>query len=95
MLKDLLLQPQEGTVVPKWEPSGMTEEKKQALRNSFAGKAVSEMTAEERKVFDQDFQYGFGKKLAKNLAVVKSTPPIRSKTSTLTVLKLTSFVRGK
>ena len=53
------------------------------------------MTAEERKVFDQDFQYGFGKKPAKNLAVVKSTPPIRSKTSTLTVLKLTSLVRGK
>ena len=33
----------------------MTEEKKQALRNSFVGKAMSEMTAEERKVFDQDF----------------------------------------
>ena len=38
----------------------MTEEEKQALRNSFAGKAVSDMTAEERKVFDQDFQYRFG-----------------------------------
>tara|TARA_B100000768_G_C11277781_1_gene376833 strand:+ start:235 stop:486 length:252 start_codon:yes stop_codon:yes gene_type:complete len=82
-------------VVLNWEPSGMTEAEKQALRNSFAGKAVSEMTAEERKVFDQDFQYSFGKKPAKNLAVVKSTPPVRSKASTLTVLKLMSLVRGK
>lgn len=71
------------------------EPRRQALRNSFAGKAVSEMTAEERKVFDQDFQYGFGKKPAKNLAVVKSTPPVRSKAATLTVLKLTSLVREK
>ena len=73
----------------------MTEEEKQALRNSLAGKAVSEMTAEERKVFGQDFQDGFGKKPAINLAVVKSTPPVRSKASTLTVLKLMSLVRGK
>ena len=38
----------------------MTEEEKQAIRASFAGKRVSEMTALERQVFDEDFQYGFG-----------------------------------
>lgn len=36
----------------------MTEEEKQAIRASFAGKKVSQMTALERKVFDEDFQYG-------------------------------------
>ena len=36
----------------------MTDEEKQALRNSMAGKKVSEMTAQERELFDQEFQYG-------------------------------------
>ena len=36
----------------------MTEDEKQAIRASFAGKHVSQMTALERKVFDEDFQYG-------------------------------------
>ena len=36
----------------------MTEEEKQTIRASFAGKKVSQMTAIERKVFDEDFQYG-------------------------------------
>ena len=38
----------------------MTEEEKQVIRASFAGKRVSQMTALERQVFDEDFQYGFG-----------------------------------
>ena len=38
----------------------MTEDEKQAQRDSFAGKPVSQMTPEERAVFDADFQYGFG-----------------------------------
>ena len=38
----------------------MTEEEKQAIRASFAGKRVSQMTKLERQVFDEDFQYGFG-----------------------------------
>ena len=33
----------------------MTEEEKQAIRASFAGKRVSQMTEIERKVFDEDF----------------------------------------
>ena len=40
----------------------MNEAKKQMLRKSFAGKSVSQMTKEEREVFDADFQYGFGDK---------------------------------
>ena len=36
----------------------MTEDEKQALRDSFLGKPVSQMTSEERTVFDADFQYG-------------------------------------
>jgi hypothetical protein len=38
----------------------MTEEEKAAIRASYAGKRVSEMTEIERKVFDEGFQYGFG-----------------------------------
>ena len=41
----------------------MTEEEKQALRKSFAGKTVSQMTTEERRLFDKEFQYGFGNQL--------------------------------
>ncbi|MDC0013077.1 hypothetical protein OAE29_07565 [Octadecabacter sp.] len=36
----------------------MTEDEKQAIRASFAGKRVSQMTDIERQVFDEDFQYG-------------------------------------
>ena len=36
----------------------MTDDEKQALRNSMAGKKVSKMTAQERELFDQEFQYG-------------------------------------
>ena len=36
----------------------MTEGEKQAIRASFAGKRVSQMTDLERQVFDEDFQYG-------------------------------------
>ena len=48
----------------------MTEEEKQTIRASFAGKKVSQMTAIERKVFDEDFQYGVAaRSSAKNVAV--------------------------
>jgi hypothetical protein len=36
----------------------MTEKERQAIRASFAGKRLSQMTEIERKVFDEDFQYG-------------------------------------
>ena len=51
----------------------MTEDEKQLIRASFVGKKVSQMTALERKVFDEDFQYGVaGRSSAKNLAVINS-----------------------
>ncbi len=37
----------------------MTEEEKQTLRKSFAGKKVSEMNSKERELFDKEFHYGF------------------------------------
>ena len=36
----------------------MTEEEKQIIRASYAGKRVSQMTKLERQVFDEDFLYG-------------------------------------
>ena len=38
----------------------MTEDEKQTLRKSFAGKKVSQMSRAEREVYDENFQYGFG-----------------------------------
>ena len=37
----------------------MTEEKKKALRNSMAGKKVSELNLEERELYDVEFKYNF------------------------------------
>ncbi len=37
----------------------MTEDKKAALRNSLAGKKVSELTPEERTLCDAEFKYSF------------------------------------
>ena len=34
----------------------MNDNEKQALRNSMAGKKVSEMTEQERELFEQEFQ---------------------------------------
>jgi len=57
----------------------MTDDQKQALRNSMAGKKVSEMTAQERELFDQEFQYGFEDKRQIKRAVIKSEPPSKPK----------------
>ena len=51
----------------------MTEEEKQAIRASFAGKKVSQMTALERKVFDEDFQYGVAARSTQKGRVVTSS----------------------
>ena len=37
----------------------MTENEKQPFRNSFSEKKVSEMTPEERELFEKEFKYGF------------------------------------
>lgn len=57
----------------------MTDEEKQAIRASYAGKRVSQMTAVERKVFDEDFQYGVAarspqKSRVLNSADIKKSP---------------------
>jgi len=44
----------------------MTEEEKQAIRASFAVKRVSQIAALERKVFDEDFQYGVAARSSQN-----------------------------
>lgn len=49
----------------------MTEDEKQAIRASFAGKKVSRMTALERKVFDEDFQYGVAGRSSQTTVAVK------------------------
>ena len=49
----------------------MTEDEKQAIRASFAGKKVSQMTELERKVFDQDFQYGVAGRSSQMTVAVK------------------------
>jgi len=51
----------------------MTEEEKQTIRASYAGKKVSQMTAIERKVFDEDFQYGVAARSSKKNGVVTSS----------------------
>ena len=37
----------------------MTEQKKVALRNSMAGKKVSELNPDERELYDAEFKYKF------------------------------------
>ena len=62
----------------------MTEDEKQAIRASFAGKRVSQMTALERKVFDEDFQYGVATRGSQNAEEVQSAV---KKTGILSILK--------
>ena len=49
----------------------MTEDEKQAIRASFAGKKVSQMTELELKVFDEDFQYGVAGRSSQTTVAVK------------------------
>lgn len=60
----------------------MTEEK-QAIRASFAGKKVSQMTALERKVFDEDFQYGVAARSPQKGRVLNSSDRKRSTLSSI------------
>ena len=73
----------------------MTEDEKQALRNSFAGKPVSQMTPEERIVFDADFQYGFGNAPVKNQVTAKAALPKILPVSTLRFLQKMGLVQKK
>ena len=70
----------------------MIEEEKQALRKSFAGKAVSQMTPQERKLFDEEFQYGFGNQAKQKTAFINSSPPAVPTGSTMPFLKRMNLV---
>ena len=73
----------------------MTEDEKQALRDSFAGKPVSQMTPEERTVFDADFQYGFGNAPVKNPVSAKAALPKILPVSTLRFLQRMGLAQKK
>ena len=57
----------------------MTDDEKQALRNSMAGKKVSEMAAQERELFDQEFQYGLNDTPQIKCGALKSEQPSKPK----------------
>lgn len=63
----------------------MTEDEKQAIRASYASKKVSQMTAIERKVFDEDFQYGVAARSSQKGRVVSSSD--RKKSTLSSILK--------
>ena len=73
----------------------MTDEEKQALRNSMAGKKVSEMTAQERELFDQEFQYGLNDTPQIKCAALKSKPPSKPKDLTMGFLSRMNLIARK
>ena len=60
-----------------WEVICMTYDEEQALRNSIASKKVSEMTAQERELFDQEFQYGLNDTPQIKRGAIKSELPLK------------------
>ena len=74
----------------------MTDDEKQALRNSMAGKKVSEMTEQERELFDQEFQYGLNDTPQKiKPANIKSEQPSKSKDLTMGFLSRMNLIVRK
>ena len=73
----------------------MTDDQKQALRNSMAGKKVSEMTAQERELFDQEFQYGFKDKPQIKFGALKSEQPSKHKDHTMGFLSRMNLIVRK
>ena len=63
----------------------MAEGEKQAIRASFSGKRVSQMTDPEHQVFDEDFQYGVANRDSQNARKVKSS--LKKKTDFPSILK--------
>ena len=70
----------------------MTDDEKQALRNSMAGKKVSEMTAQERKLFDQEFRYVFKNKPQIKRAALKSEQISKPKDLTMGFLSRMNLI---
>ena len=73
----------------------MNEEEKRALRNSFAGKKVSEMTPQERELFDKEFQYGFERKSNSKPDPSKSKPISKPKDLTMGFLSRMNLIVKK
>ena len=73
----------------------MSDNEKQPLRISMAGKKVSEMTAQERELFDQEFQYGFKDKPQIKRAAIKSELPSKPKDLTMGFLSRMNLIVRK
>ena len=73
----------------------MSDNEKQALRNSMAGKKVSEMTAQERELFDQEFQYGLNDKPQIKSGALKPEQPSKTKDLTMGFLSRMNLIVRK
>jgi hypothetical protein len=73
----------------------MTDDEKQALRNSMAGKKVSEMTAQERELFDQEFQYGLNDTPQIERGALKSEQPSKPEDLTMGFLSRMNLIIRK
>ena len=73
----------------------MTDDEKQALRTSMAGKKVSEMTAQERELVDQEFQCGFKDKPQIKPIDIKSELPSKPKDLTMGFLSRMNLIVRK
>ena len=73
----------------------MSDNEKQALRNSMAGKKVSEMTAQERELFDQEFHYGLNDTPQIKRATLKSKLPLKPKDLTMGFLSRMNLIVRK
>ena len=73
----------------------MTENEKQPFRNSFSGKKVSEMTPEERELFDKEFQYGFSNDPSSKPTSKKSNPLPKPKDLTIGFLSRANLIAKK
>ena len=73
----------------------MSDNEKQPLRISMAGKKVSEITAQERELFDQEFQYGFKGKPQIKSGALKSEQSSKPKDLTMGFLSRMSLIVRK
>ena len=73
----------------------MTDDEKQALRNSMAGKKVSVITAQERELFDQEFQYGLNDTPQIKRGALKSEQPSKPKDHTMGFLSQMNLIVRK
>ena len=73
----------------------MTDDEKQALKISMVGKKVSEMTEQERELFDQEFQYGFKDKPQIKRGALTSEQPSKPKDLTMGFLSRMNLIVRK